>query len=87
MVHCFCTRNVNKEVSVLDAVAIGKKLINLRGTKSREEVVLANGISVSALVMYELGKRIPRDEIKLSLSKYYGKSVEEIFFADNVHVM
>lgn len=60
---------------------MAKKLVTLRGDKSREEVARDNGISVSALAMYETGKRVPRDEIKLSLARYYGSSVEEIFFA------
>ncbi len=60
---------------------MAKKLVALRGDKSREEVARDNGISVSALAMYETGKRVPRDEIKLSLARYYGSSVEEIFFA------
>ncbi len=64
---------MNKEI-------IASKLIFLRGEKSREEVARAVGISVSALSMYENGERIPRDEIKIRLSKYYGQSVQEIFF-------
>ena len=50
---------------------IAKRLLKLRGEKSREEVARANGISASALAMYEIGERIPRDEIKVSLAKYY----------------
>lgn len=70
---------------MLNADVISKKLIDLRGSKSREEVANANKISVSALGMYETGKRIPRDEIKLSLARYYKVSIEELFFADVVH--
>lgn len=62
---------------------IAKRLITLRGEKKREEVAAANKISCSALAMYENGSRIPRDEIKLSLANYYGKSVEEIFYAEH----
>lgn len=68
-----------KDGEKMNAKIIAEKLISLRGDKSREEVAKANGISVSALVMYETGKRIPRDEIKLSLARYYNSSVEEIF--------
>lgn len=71
-----------KDGEKMNAKIIAEKLISLRGDKSREEVAKANGISVSALVMYETGKRIPRDEIKLSLARYYNSSVEEIFFAN-----
>lgn len=69
----------------MDNKAIAKKLIELRGTRSRETVANACGISVSALAMYEQGERIPRDDIKIRLSQYYKQSVEVIFFAHEVH--
>lgn len=59
---------------------IAKNLICLRGALTREYVAEEIGISLSALTMYETGKRIPRDEIKIKLAKFYGKSVGEIFF-------
>ena len=59
---------------------VGRKLKTLRGNKSLEQVAKDTGISRSALNMYELGKRIPRDMKKIILAEYYGKSVEEIFF-------
>lgn len=65
----------------MNAFAIGQRLKTLRGKKTREEVAEANGISRSALSMYECGLRIPRDEIKIRLARYYDKTVEEIFFA------
>jgi len=66
----------------LDKRKIGRKLVLLRGNKTREEVAADLGISCSALGMYEQGNRIPRDEIKIKIATYYGKSVEEIFFSD-----
>ena len=57
------------------------KLVALRGEKSQTEVAAANGISTSALAMYETGKRVPRDEIKRSLANYYGVSVGDLFFS------
>jgi len=45
------------------------------------EVAAAVGISVSSLGMYETGARMPRDEVKLNLAKFYGRSVNDIFFA------
>ena len=65
----------------MDAEKIARKLVSLRGDKSLKEVAEANGISVSALSMYEAGNRIPRDEIKVRLAKYYGSTVENIFFS------
>ena len=64
----------------MDAIIIGKRLAELRGDKTQEEVARAVGISTSALSMYECGERIPRDPIKVAISKYYRKSVQSIFF-------
>lgn len=65
---------MNKEV-------IAKKLTELRGERTREEVSNVLGISVSTLQMYENGQRIPRDVIKIKIAEYYQKSVGDIFFA------
>ena len=64
----------------LDNKAIAQRLIELRGDRSQKTVADACGISTSALAMYEQGNRIPRDDIKLKLSKYYKRSVNYIFF-------
>lgn len=60
----------------------GKRLVVLRGDKSQEAVAKDVGISTSALGMYETEQRIPRDEIKIALAKYYNTTVEAIFFAE-----
>lgn len=59
-----------------------RKLIELRGKRTREDVAKAVGISVSALAMYEQGERVPRDDIKVRLANYYKRSVGNIFFID-----
>ena len=59
---------------------MAEKLRKLRGNRSRQEVAEACGISVSALAMYEAGERVPRDEIKIKLAKFYNRSVSYIFF-------
>lgn len=64
----------------MDAKAIGKKLVDLRGSRTQEEVANALGLSVSALSMYERGERIPRDNIKIRISAYYRKPIHKIFF-------
>lgn len=66
-------------------LSIGERLRKLRGDKKREVVAAANGISVSALSMYESDKRIPRDEAKKKLANYYGVSVQELFFTQDGH--
>jgi DNA-binding XRE family transcriptional regulator len=60
----------------------GKRLVALRGNKSQEKVAKDIGISTSALGMYETEQRIPRDEIKIALARYFGTTVEAIFFAE-----
>ena len=59
---------------------MGQTLRELRGQVPMESVVNAVGISKSALSMYERGERTPRDRVKLRLARFYGKSVEFIFF-------
>lgn len=65
----------------MDMSKIGKRLVELRGDKTQNEVADAVGISISALSMYEQGNRMPRDEIKMRLAAHYGTTVESIFYA------
>lgn len=67
----------------MDKVKTGKILRQLRIERGEtlEYTSSVIGISCSALAMYEQGNRFPRDEVKEKLSKYYGRTVEEIFFA------
>lgn len=67
---------------MLDNKIIAERLVNLRGGKTREDVANSVGISVSAISMYECGNRIPRDEIKVALARYFETTVEKIFFAE-----
>lgn len=69
----------------MNAEAIGKRLIALRGKRLVKDVAKALGISASALSMYETGQRIPRDEIKIRLARYYDRTVDSIFFTEQVH--
>ena len=68
----------------MDSNKIAKKLVALRGEKSRESVAVALGLSLSTLTMYEIGARIPRDENKEKIARYYGKTVDEIFLLNFV---
>ncbi len=43
-------------------------------------VAKATGLTRSAIFMYETEERIPRDENKVALAKYFGKTVQELFF-------
>ena len=59
---------------------IGKKLISLRNGRSSNTIANELRISPSALRMYEAGLRVPRDDIKIRIAKFYGENVEDIFF-------
>jgi transcriptional regulator with XRE-family HTH domain len=65
---------------MVNKIEIGKRLRELRGDKTVEAVSKACGISESAVQMYECGARVSRDEIKIKLAKFFGRSVESIFF-------
>ena len=71
----------------MDAKQIGERLTKLRGDKKQKEVAEQLGISVSALSMYENGERIPRDNIKIRISAFYGVPIYDIFFTQSTHEM
>lgn len=64
----------------MDRQKIAKTLIKLRGDRTQREIAKELGISTSAYAMYEIGERIPKDEIKIRIARLYNKSVEYIFF-------
>ena len=65
----------------MNTESMATKLKELRGDLPKETVSKAVGVSISALTMYERGERIPRDGVKVKLAKFFGKSVEYIFFS------
>lgn len=67
-------------------MSVGSKLRSLRGNKTLQATADAIGITKSALAMYEKDKRVPRDEVKVRVAKYYGVTVQSLFFADNEHI-
>ena len=64
---------------------IGMILRDLRGDKTQEEIATALGITKSSWAMYERDERVPRDEVKIRIAKYFGKSVQEIFYTQFEH--
>lgn len=66
----------------MDKKKIAKRLISARGAKTREEVAFNLNLSVSSIQMYENGERVPRDEIKIKMSRYYGIPVGVLFFGE-----
>lgn len=71
---------------MVEAKEIGNRLQKLRGNISRDTVAKELGISISAIGMYENGERIPRDDIKVRISNFYKRSVQEIFFDKERHI-
>lgn len=64
-------------------MSVGTKLKVLREEKKKtqQQVAFELDITKSALAMYERGKRVPRDEIKVRIADYYGVSIESLFYA------
>ena len=71
----------------MDAVKIGLRLKSLRETKNEtaEQLSRAIDVSASAVTMYETGKRIPRDEVKIRIAEHFAVPVESIFFPNKQH--
>lgn len=65
---------------MMTAIEVGNKLRDLRGKTPAREVAEAIGISRSALANYENGLRIPRDEVKEDLARYFNTTVGALFF-------
>ena len=65
---------------------IGQKLKDLRMQKNISQIQMSRelGIPQSTIASYERGARVPVDSIKIEIADYFGKSVEEIFFARNL---
>ena len=66
-------------------VPYGKRLIELRGSKSQAEVARAVGIATSTLGMYETEQRIPRDSIKIALADTMELQCKIFFFKEKCH--
>lgn len=65
----------------MDGVAIGTKLRELRGDRSQREIAEGIGVTAMAISQYERGERIPNDEIKIALAKFFNQNIEKLFYA------
>lgn len=71
---------------MVDIEAINRKLGNkLRRLRidaglSRKQLADMFGLTVSAVGMYEQGRRTPSDDIKVKYSMMFDKSIDELFF-------
>ena len=71
----------------MDAVRIGSTIKALREEKGETAEALSDALNISnsAIAMYETGKRIPRDEIKIRIAEHFHVPVESIFFPNKQH--
>ena len=65
-------------VKTIDAQTIGERLRTLRGPRTQKEV--GDAIGAMAISFYERGERVPADDIKVALARYFNSTVEAIFF-------
>ena len=65
----------------MDRNKISENLIRLRGKKTQADVAELIGIGQSTYAMYETGKRVPSDEVKIKIAKLYKRTVQSIFFS------
>ena len=66
----------------MDRLAVGRRLRELRGDKTLDEVAKALGVTSMAVSLWERGERMPSDDIKIKIAAYYETSVTAIFFTD-----
>lgn len=64
----------------INLAVVGRRLRELRGSRTQAEVAEVVGVTISAISAYERGEKMPRDSIKLALAELYGVSVSDIFF-------
>ena len=63
-----------------DPKAVGEKLRRLRGIRTRSGVARETKLNPNTLQSYEAGLRNPSPERMLTLARYYGLTVSELFF-------
>jgi len=59
---------------------VGDRLKQLRGDMSQAELAAALGVTRQTISNYEAETRVPPDEIKIKIAKFFGKTVQDIFF-------
>ena len=67
------------------AEQIGKILRKMRLAKDITQLQIAEiiGTTQANYSLFEKGKRIPSDEIKYKIARFYGLTVDDIFFKTN----
>lgn len=77
----------NKKVSenMIQKETTGMILRKLRGDRTQEEIAAILGITKSSWAMYERDERVPRDEVKIRIANFFGKTVQELFYTPIEH--
>lgn len=62
---------------------MNQKLIKLRHSRNQSQIVAAQGIGISQSMLSSLenNKREASDKVKTKIAKYYGRSIQYIFFS------
>ena len=70
----------------MNSIVIGQRLKALREKKGVTIYAVAKscGITAAAVCMYEAGKRVPRDAVKIKLANYYKKTVEYVEYVRSI---
>lgn len=61
------------------------KMAELRGSRSLRRIAKELEIPYSTYAMIETGHRFPRRDLQQKLANFYGVTVDELFFTQNVH--
>lgn len=69
----------------MDRQYIASKLVELRKKSglTQKEVSERIGVSLSSYSQYETGDKLPRDDVKVAISKLFNRSVQFIFFSND----
>lgn len=67
---------------MIDRKIIAERLRNLRteANESKEQVAVAIGVTAQAISNYEIGIRVPSDDLKCKLADHYNQTVQSIFY-------
>ena len=81
MVH----ENKKGSENMIQKETTGMILRKLRGDRTQEEIAAILGITKSSWAMYERDERVPRDEVKIRIANFFGKTVQELFYTPIEH--
>lgn len=69
------------------SIVVSARLRDLRVAKGKTigEMADDTGIGASAIRNYEVGLRTPCDSNKLTIARYFGKTVDDLFYSPPGH--